>query len=113
MKIVLLFVFGITLWLISMKQKPFYPNMMNLLVLSIMTSPSVEEVERGFSLIKLLCTRLRARMLPSKLDILMQICLCGDSLTDGAFEKVVDIYRDSAVDENEVGSQTKRRTISL
>ena len=58
------------------------------------------EVERGFSAMKLLCTRLRASMLPSTLDILMQICLCGDSLT---FEKVVDIYRNSVVDENTVG----------
>ena len=39
-------------------------------------------------------------MLPSTLDILMKICLCGDSLT---FEKVVDIYRNSVVDENTMG----------
>ena len=37
----------------------------------------------------------------------MQICLCGDSLTNDTFEKVVDIYRDSVVDENDGGSQTK------
>ena len=49
-------------------------------------------------------------MLPNTLDILMQICLFGDSLT---FEEVVDIYRDSAVDENDSGIQTKRCTISL
>ena len=53
---------------------------------------------------KLLCTRLRASMLPSTLDILMQICLWGDSLT---FEKVVDIYRNSVVDENTVGVKPK------
>ena len=45
---------------------------------------------------KLLCTRLRASMLPSTLNILMQICLCGDSLNDDAFEKVAD--------ENDSGS---------
>ena len=49
-------------------------------------------------------------MLPNTLDILMQICLFGDSLT---FEEVVDIYRDSAVDENDSGSLNKRCTISL
>ena len=49
-------------------------------------------------------------MLLSTLDILMQICLFGDSLT---FEKVVDIYRDSTVDENDSGSQTKRCKISF
>ena len=71
---------------------------------------STAEVERGFTVMKLLCTRLRASMLPSTLDILMQICLCGDSLT---FEKVVDIYRNSVVDENDSGSQTKRCKISF
>ena len=54
---------------------------------------------------KLLCTHLRASMLPSTLNILMQICLCGDSLNDDAFEKVVD--------ENDSGSQTKMQNFSL
>ena len=56
---------------------------------------------------------MRASVLPSTLNILMQICLCGDSLTNDAFEKVVHIYQDSAVDENDIGSQTKRHKISL
>ena len=30
--------------------------------------------------------------------------MCGDSLRDDVLEKVVDIYRDSVVDENERGS---------
>ena len=48
-------------------------------------------------------------MLPSALNILKPICLCGDSLNDDAFEKVAD----SVVDENDGGSQTKRCKISL
>ena len=67
------------------------------------------EVGHGFSVIKLLCTCLRASMLPSALNILKPICLCGDSLNDDAFEKVAD----SVVDENDGGSQTKRCKISL
>ena len=62
---------------------------------------------------KLLCIRLRASMLLSTLDILMRIYLCGDSLNDDAFEKIVDIYRDSVADENNSGSQTKSRKIFL
>ena len=84
--------------------KVFHPNIMSLLELCVIIPSSTAEVERGFSVMKLLCTRLRASMLPSTLDILMQICLCRDSLT---FEKVVDIYRNSAVDENTVGVKPK------
>ena len=90
--------------------KALYPNMMSLLELCVIIPSSTAEVERGFSVMKLLCTCLRASMLSSTLDILMRICLCGDSLT---FEKVVDIYRNSVVDENDSGSQTKRCKISF
>ena len=82
----------------------------SLLELCVIIPSSTVEVERGFSEVKLLSTCLRASMLPSILNILMQICLCGDSLT---FEKVTDIYQDSAVDENDSGSQIKRCRISL
>ena len=87
-----------------------YPNMMSLLELCVIILSSTAEAERGFSVMKLLCTHLRASILPSTLDILMRICLCGDSLT---FQKVVDIYRNSVVDENDSGSQTKRCKISF
>ena len=93
--------------------KTLYPNMMSLLELRVIIPSSVAEVECGFLVMKLLCAHLRASMLPSTLNILMQICLCGDSLTNDAFEKVVHIYQDSAVDENDIGSQTKRHKISL
>ena len=100
--------FTIPIWYCIMvnkhEAKALYPNMMSLLELCVIIPSSTAEVERGFSVMKLFCTRLRASMLPSTLDILMQICLCGDSLT---FEKVVDIYRNSVVDENTVGVKPK------
>ena len=106
--------FTIPIWYCIMVNKHeatvLYPNMMSHLELCVIVPSSTAEVERGFSVMKLLCTRLRASMLPSTLDILMQICVCGDSLT---FEKVVDVYRNSAVDENDSGSQTKRCKISF
>ena len=52
-------------------------------------------------------------MLPSTLNILMQICLCGDSLTNDTFEKVVDTYRDSVVDENDSGIKPKDEKFCL
>ena len=56
--------------------KALYPNMMSLLELCVIIPSSTAEVERGFSAMKLFCTRLRASMLPSTLDILMQsVCV--------------------------------------
>ena len=59
--------------------KALYPNMMSLLELCVIIPSSTAEVERGFSVMKLLCTRSRASMLPTILDILIRACLCGDS----------------------------------
>ena len=105
--------FTIPIWhyiMINMHQaKVLDLNMMSLLELCVIIPSSTAEVERGFSVMKLLCTRSRASMLPSTLDILMRICLCRDSLT---FEKGVDIYR-NVVDENDSGSQTKGCKISF
>ena len=71
--------------------KALYPRMKSLLKLCVIPSSTVE-VEHGFSVVKLLCTHLIVSMLPSTLNILMQIYLCGDSHTNDVFEKVVDIY---------------------
>ena len=80
--------FTIPIWYCIMvnkhQAKVLYPNMMSLLELCVIIPSSTAEVERGFSVMKLLCTRSKASMLPSTLDILMRICLCRDSLT---FEK--------------------------
>ena len=74
------------------KTKALYPDMMRLLKLGVIISSSMAEVECELSAMKLLCTCLRATMLLIKLDILMQIRMCEDSLIDDAFDKVVDIY---------------------
>ena len=58
--------------MINMHQaKVLYLNMMSLLELCVIIPSSTAEVERGFSVMKLLCTRSKASMLPSTLDILM------------------------------------------
>ena len=68
--------------------KALYPSMMSLLELGIIISSSTTEVECGFSVMKLLRIPLTASMVPSTLNILMQICLCADSLTNDTFEKL-------------------------
>ena len=72
--------FTIPIWYCIMvnkhEAKILYLNMMSLLELCVIIPSSTAEVERGFTVMKLLCTRLRASMLPSTLDILMQsVCV--------------------------------------
>ena len=75
--------FTIPIWYCIMVSKHeatvLYPNMMSLLELYLIIPSSMAEVERGFSVMKLRCTRLIASILPSTLDILMRIGLCRDS----------------------------------
>ena len=107
--------FTILIWyhiiLNKYESKAFYPKMMSLLELCVIILSSKAEVESVFSVIKLFCAYLRARMLLSILSILMQNCLCRNSLANDAFETIVGIYQDSVVDENHNGSQTKRQNI--
>ena len=67
--------FTIPIWYCIMankhEAKALYPNMMSLLELCVIIPSSTAEVEHGFTVMKLLCTRLTASMLPSTLDILM------------------------------------------
>ena len=73
--------------------KTLYPNMMILLELILIMPSSTAEVERSFSVMKLLCTRLRASIKQTTLDCLMRICLHNE-LEDADFEEIVNIYRD-------------------
>lgn len=71
-----------------------FPNLMILLNLASIIPSSTAEVERGFSLMNLLCTPLRASMLPNTLDKLLRICLNGQNLTDQDVEVIIDRFRD-------------------
>ena len=51
--------------------KVFHPNIMSLLELCVIIPSSTAEVERRFTMMKLLCTGLRESMLPSTLYSLM------------------------------------------
>ena len=67
--------FTIPIWYCTMvnkhEAKVLYSSMMSLLELCVIIPSSTAGVEHGFSVMKLLCTHLRASMLPSTLDILM------------------------------------------
>ena len=54
---------------------------------------STASCERGFSLMKLLCTRLQTRMSQEMLDALMRINLLGgDELTDADVAEIVKLW---------------------
>ena len=52
--------------------------MMTLLELAAICPTTTAKVERGFSLMNLLCTLLRSSMLPKTLEYLTRICLAQD-----------------------------------
>ena len=55
-----------------------YPEITKLLKLAAPIPPSTAKVERSFSLMKLICTRLRNRLLTENLGHCMQICKFRD-----------------------------------
>ena len=51
-----------------------HPDMTKLMILAALIPPSTAEVERSFSLMKLICTRLRNRLSQENLSNCMRIC---------------------------------------
>ena len=60
-----------------------YPNMMHLFRVSPLIPPSSANVERGYSVINLLCSSLWSFLNQTSFDRLMRICIIGpESLSD-------------------------------
>ena len=57
-------------YLLQKGYREIFPNMMTLLELAAICPTTTAEVERGFSLMNLLCTPLRSSMLPKTLEYL-------------------------------------------
>ena len=69
-------------YLLQKGYREIFPNMMTLLELAAICPTTTAEVERGFSLMNLLCTLLRSSMLPKTLDYLTRICLAQVPMED-------------------------------
>ena len=66
---------------------------MHLFKFSLLIPPNTANVEQGFSVLNLLSTKQRNRLLPENLDKLMQLILLGpDSFDDETWELLVDKY---------------------
>ena len=77
-----------------------FPHTMLLFKLPLLIPPSTSGVERGFSVMNLLVSPLRATLNERNLDRLMRICLNGpDKFSDNELEHLVDKFKDSVLQE--------------
>ena len=75
--------------------KETYPSMMKLLKFALLITPSTANVERGFSILTLLCTKQRNRLSPKNIDRLMRIILLGpEKIEDAVWESLINKYKD-------------------
>ena len=73
-----------------------FPNLASLLKISLLVPPSTSNVERGFSVMNLICIPLRSSLSETNLDRFMQICLNGpEKLTDDILEELIEDFKQS------------------
>ena len=71
-----------------------FPNLFHLLYPANIIPTTTACVERIFSLMNSLCTRLRNRLTEGSLDGLMCICAEGpENLTNDNLEQIIDIFK--------------------
>ena len=75
----------------SLKQ---FPNIITLFKTSLLIPPTTSNVERGFSVINLICTPLRISLSESNLNRFARICINGpETFSESDVEKMVDIFK--------------------
>ena len=73
-----------------------YPNMMHLFRISMLIPPSTANVERGFSVMNLICSPLRSSLSENSLDNLMRMCLNGpDMLSDSQLQALITLFKNN------------------
>ena len=73
-----------------------FPNLASLFKISLLIPPSTSNVERGFSVMNLICTPLRSSLSETNLDRFMRICLNGpEKLTDDILEELIEDFKQS------------------
>ena len=75
--------------------KESYPSMMKLLKFVMLITPSTANVDQGFSILMLLCTKQRNQLSPKNVDHLKRIILLGpEKIEDNVWESLTDKYKD-------------------
>lgn len=69
-----------------------FPNLMTLISLSVIMSTTTTGVKRGFSSMKLMCTKLRSSMSVSTLDKLMRIFSHRQINNDVDWKDIVEYF---------------------
>ena len=73
--------------------KTMFPNLSTLATISLSIPVATASVERSFSQMKLIKTRLRSRLCDTSLSHLMKIAIeSPDKLTDSDLEDIVDVW---------------------
>ena len=71
-----------------------YPNIAKLFKLSLLIPPSTSNVERGFSVMNLLCTPLQSLISEHNLDCFVRLCINGPpKFTKAQLNDMVDIFK--------------------
>lgn len=74
--------------------KEFYPEMIKLLKLTLLITPSTANVERGFSVLTMLVTKQRNSLSTHNIDHLMRIVLLGpDDFHDTTWDLLVEKFK--------------------
>ena len=74
--------------------KESYPDLVKLLKYALLITPSMANVERGFSVLTLLATKQRNRLSPRSIDRLMRLVLLGpNEFDDKTWEESVDRFK--------------------
>ena len=88
---------GHAVYAVMTKDRELYPELMKLFKLSLLITPSTANVERGFSVLNLVHTKQRNRLMVKSLDRLMRIVLVGPAkFTDEEYEVLIDKYDNMA-----------------
>ncbi len=70
-----------------------FPNTFTLLQILLVIPVGTATVERSFSDLKMIKTRLRNRLSDCNLDRLVKIAIEGPELTDVKFDEILDIFK--------------------
>ena len=74
--------------------KGSYPDLVNMLKYALLITPSMANVERGFSVLTLLATKQQNRLSPRSIDRLMRLVLLGpNKFDDETWEELVDRFK--------------------
>ena len=80
--------------------KKTYPSMMKLLKFVLLITPSTANVEWGFSILTLLCTKQMNWLSPKNIDHLMRIILLGpEKIEDTVWENLINKFKGSVANK--------------